>query len=111
MKTFAHKAPKAPTFMEHWNGNMQLVILTSCIESGQTIEERYSFAFWFGMLLGSEGDTRYWEIMKAFDEVGYYETTTPNGLNGVNGFYPTTMFPETDNYRDVCSCDILINEV
>jgi len=97
---YAVACPKTPLFAEHYNPNVMLVILTSTPDGSDTLEERVSMGAYFEFIFFAEGDNRYWEMMEAFDKLGYYETTTPNGLDGVNGFYPTTIFPETDNYKN-----------
>ena len=89
----AVETPNAPTFQEHYNPDIEVIILTSTPCGSDTLEERYSFARYFGDMDVCD----YNEIMEAFDKFGYYETTTPNGINGVNGHYPTTIFPATDN--------------
>ena len=96
----AVQTPNAPTFQEHYNPDTMLIVLTSTPDGSDTLEERYSFARYFEFIFFTEGDRLYREMMEAFDKFGYYETTTPNGFGGVNGNYPTTIYPETDNsYR------------
>ena len=115
--------PDAPTFSEHYNPNVELIILTSTPDGSDTLEERYSFGLYFEFIFFAEGDCRtalgqmlfvnrpgnrrYREMMKAFDEVGYYETFTPFHTSdksliedfGSKEKYPTTIFPVTDNTR------------
>tara|TARA_Y100001963_G_C6400461_1_gene273851 strand:- start:28 stop:318 length:291 start_codon:yes stop_codon:yes gene_type:complete len=89
--------PDAPTFQEHYNPNVELIVLTSTPDGSDTLEERYTFARYFEFIFFAEGDRRYREMMKAFDEVGYYETFTP--YQDKMDYYPTTIFPVTDNTR------------
>jgi hypothetical protein len=87
--------PTAPKFQEHYNPNNELIVLTSTPDGSDTLEERYSFARYFEFIFFAEGDRQYHEMMKAFDEVGYYETFS--AYKGNLNYYPTTIFPVTDN--------------
>ena len=100
----AVQTPNAPTFQEHYNPNNELIILTSTADGSDTLEERYSYGMYFEFIFFAQGDRRYHEMMKAFDEVGYYETFTPFHTSDKSliddmgmGQYPTTIFPVTDN--------------
>jgi len=96
----AVQTPNAPTFQEHYNPDTMLIVLTSTPDGSDTLEERYSFARYFEFIFFTEGDRLYREMMEAFDKFGYYETKTPYRDGGVNLWYPTTIYPETDNsYR------------
>ena len=94
----AVKTPDTPTFQEHYNPNTELIILISTPDGSDTVEERHTFRSYFEFIFFAEGDHLYHEMMKAFDEVGYYETFTGKGWDAE--FYPTTIYPLTDNsYR------------
>ena len=89
--------PEGPTFLDHFNPDNRLMVITSCPDTGDTMEREYSFLMYFWMF--GELSDDYDEIALHFDIDGYYETTAKYCPFNTDKEYIVTMYPLTDNTR------------
>lgn len=87
--------PNAPLFTDHFNPDNRMMIITTCPDSGETMEREYTFLMYFWSF--GELSDDYDNIAMHFDIDGYYETTARYCPWDKDKEYIVTMYPITNN--------------